>query len=77
MNTLAAIHSLPMLAVGGGFALMGLALFALTLRKPKTMGPNPTRSELREREALAEETNKMRIGAGLAVALGVVLMLIF
>jgi len=77
MNALAAIRFLPMFAVGGGFALMGLALFALTLRKPKELGPSPTKSELRAREELAEETNKMRLGAALAVGLGVVLMLIF
>ena len=77
MNTFAVIRSLPMFAVGGGFALIGLGLFALTLRKPKELGPNPTRAQLRERDELAQETNKLRMGAAGAVVIGAALMLIF
>ena len=74
---IAVIHSLGMFAIGGGFALMGLGLFALTLRKMKPIGPNPTKAQLREREALENENNKLRIGAAVAVGMGVLMMVIF
>ena len=62
--------------LGIGFILMGAALYALTLRKPKSTPANPNKSQLREQAALAEETRKMRIAAGVTAAFGVVLLLL-
>ena len=62
--------------LGVGFILMGVALYALTLRKPKPMSPLPTKSELREQAALTEETRKMRIASGITAAFGAVLILL-
>lgn len=64
------------IGLGLGFILMGAGLFALTLRKPKPTPANPNKSQLREQAALAEETKKMRIGAGAVAAFGAVLLLI-
>ena len=55
---------------------MGAGLFALTLRKPSKPAPaNPNKSQLREQAALAEETKKMRLGAGIAAAIGIALII--
>lgn len=62
--------------LGVGFILMGLALYALTLRKPKSTPVIPNKSQLREQEALALETKKMRIAAGITAVFGVVLVLL-
>ena len=62
--------------LGIGFILMGAALYALTLRKPKSTPANPNKSQLREQAAFAEETRKMRIAAGVTAAFGVVLLLL-
>ena len=62
--------------LGIGFILMGLGLYALTLRKPAKPEPaNPNKTQLRERAALAEENKKMRIAAGSVAALGALLVL--
>jgi hypothetical protein len=55
---------------------MGLALYALTLRKPKPTVAIPNKSQLREQAMLAEETRKMRIAAGITAAFGAVLILL-
>jgi hypothetical protein len=62
--------------LGIGFILMGVALFALTLRKPKPTPAIPNKSQLREQTELAEETRKMRIAAGITTAFGAVLILL-
>jgi hypothetical protein len=64
------------IALGLGFILMGAGLFALTLRKAKPTPAVPNKSQLREQAALAEETKKMRIGAGGIAGFGLVLLLI-
>jgi hypothetical protein len=61
--------------LGIGFMLMGAALYALTLRKPKPTPGNPTKSQLREQAALAEETRKMRIASGVSAGFGALLVL--
>ena len=62
--------------LGIGFILMGIALYALTLRKPKPTPVNPTKAQLREQAALAAETKKMRIASGITAAFGAVLVLL-
>ena len=62
--------------LGIGFILMGVALFALTLRKAKPTPATPNKSQLREQAALADETKKMRIAAGVVAGFGVLLMLL-
>ena len=62
--------------LGVGFILMGVALYALTLRKPKSTTALPNKSELREQAVLAEETKKMRIASGVTAAFGAVLVLL-
>jgi hypothetical protein len=65
------------IALGICFALMGAALFALTLRKSaKPLPASPNKTQLREQAALAAETKKMRIAAGASIAFAVVLLLI-
>ena len=55
---------------------MGLALFALSLRKSKPLPANPSKTQLREQADLAQETKKMRIAAGAVAAFGVVITLL-
>ena len=62
--------------LGIGFILMGAALFALTLRKPKPTPAVPNKAQLREQAALAEETRKLRIASGIIAAFGAVLLLL-
>jgi hypothetical protein len=62
--------------LGIGFLLMGAALFALTLRKPKPTPANPNKSQLREQAMLAEENKKMRVAAGVTAGFGAVLILL-
>ena len=62
--------------LGVGFILMGLALYALTLRKQKPTAALPNKSQLREQAALAEETKKMRIASLVTAVFGVVLILL-
>ena len=72
-------HSIPLLALAGFFIVAGLALFALTLRAPKTppAGVPEKKAEQRERAALEQEATKMRIGGAVLVLFGIVLMFIF
>jgi hypothetical protein len=71
------MRPIAFIGLGVGFIIMAAGLFALTLRKPKTTAVvNPTKAQLREQAALAEETKKMRIGAGAIAAFGVILVLI-
>ena len=70
------MQSIALAGLGVGFILMGAGLFALTLRKPKPTPPNPNSKQLREQAALADETKKMRIGAGVVAGFGVLLLLI-
>lgn len=70
------MRSAAFIAIGLIFILMGVGLFALTLRKGKEIAL-PTKAQLRERAALAEENQKMRIAAGVAVGIGLILGLAF
>ena len=65
------------IALGLGFILMGVGLFALTLRKPKQASTLPTKTQLREQAALAAETKKMRIAAGVVALFGLGICLMF
>ena len=62
--------------LGIGFIIMGAGLYALSLRKPKSMPATPTKSQLREQAALAAETKKMRIASAVVVGFGVLLVLL-
>ena len=64
------MRSIVFAAIGLGFILMGAGLYALTLRKPKNTPAIPTKSDLREQAALAEENRKMRLAAGISAAIG-------
>lgn len=65
------------IAIGLCFLLMGAGLYALTLRKSKQPQPAvPNKSQLREQAALAEETKKMRIGAGVAAGFGLIIIVL-
>jgi hypothetical protein len=70
------MRSLVFTGLGIGFILMGAALFALTLRKPKSTIANPNKSQLREQAILAEENRKMRLAAGVSAGFGAVLVLL-
>ena len=72
-------HSIPLLALAGFFVFMGLALFALTMRAPKTppAGAPEKKAEQRERASREQEQTKMRIGGAILVVFGVILMFIF
>jgi hypothetical protein len=69
-------HSLPLIGLGVFFALGGIALFALTLRKVTTRASTTPlkKSELRVQQAQQAETNKLRIAAAVLVAGGAALM---
>jgi hypothetical protein len=67
------MRSPAFIALGLGFVLMGGGLYALTLIKIKDVGPHPTKAQLRERVALAAETRKMRLAAGVIAGLGALL----
>ncbi|MGH7943646.1 MAG: hypothetical protein ACREH8_24360 [Opitutaceae bacterium] len=62
--------------LGVGFILMGAALYALTLRKPKPTPSMPNKSQLREQATLAEETRKMRLASAITAGFGAVLILL-
>lgn len=65
------------IALGLGFILMGAALYALTLRKPaKPLPAAPSKTQLREQAALDEEKKKMRIGAAVVAAFGLVVVVL-
>ena len=64
------MRPLVFISTGIAFVLMGLGLFALSLRKPKPLPAMPTKTQLREQAELAQETKKMRIAAGVAVGVG-------
>ncbi len=69
---------LVFIGLGIGFLLMGVALYALTLRKPKSeaaSGVNPTKSQLRESVERAAEAKKMRIAAGVLAVFGALLVI--
>ena len=70
------MRSFAFAAIGLGFVLMGAGLYALTLRKPKETPATPTKSQLREQAALAEENKKMRIGAGVIAGVGLIMFLL-
>ncbi len=70
------MRSLPLLGLGIFFALAGLSLFALTLRKEKDAKVPLKKSELRVQEAQKVETNKLRIAAAVSVAIGAALMIL-
>ncbi len=62
--------------LGLGFILMGAGLYALTLRKQKPTPATPTKAQLREQAAMAEENKKMRLAAGGSAGLGVILVIL-
>lgn len=74
------MRSLPLLGLGIFFALAGLALFAFTLRQPKTPSAPSTlpkkKAELRAEQMMQTETTKLRMAAAFSAVLGAVLMLI-
>jgi len=78
------MHSLRILGFGAAFALGGIALFAVTLRKPADptakLGAVPKKSELRDREARAAaqaaEAKKLRLVGAVCVAVGATLMIL-
>ena len=71
------MHSPVFIALGLGFILMGAGLFALTIRKAKPASANPTKAQLREQAALAHETKRMRIAAGVVVGFVVLLSMMY
>jgi hypothetical protein len=71
------MRSPAFIAIGLGFILMGVGLFALTLKKPKNVPANPTKSQLREQAALADENRKMRTAAGVVAGLGALMCGVF
>lgn len=71
------MRSPAFIALGFGFILMGVGLFALTMRKSKDLPAYPTKTQLREQAILAHETKKMRIAAGVVVVFGISLCLMF
>jgi hypothetical protein len=71
------MHSLARLGFGIFFALIGIALFAFTMRKGTTRAVQPVKkSELRVRAAEQTEANKLRIAAAIFVAVGAALMVL-
>jgi hypothetical protein len=62
--------------LGLGFILMGAGLYALTLRKQKPIPAAPTKAQLREQAAMAEENKKMRLAASGSAGLGVILVIL-
>lgn len=70
------MHSLPILGLGIFFALAGLGLFALTLRKEKEAKVPVKKHEIRALEAQKTETAKLRIAAAVSVAIGAALMIL-
>jgi hypothetical protein len=75
------MHSLRILGLGAAFALGGIALFAVTLRKPaEPKGPITKKSEMREREAQraaqSSEAKKLRLTGAVCVLLGAALMIL-
>ena len=70
------MRSLPLLGLGIGFIVMGIGLYALTLRAPKATPGLHRRAHLREEEEMRDERKKMRVAAAVVVAFGVVLILI-
>ena len=71
------MRSPAFIALGLGFMLMGAGLFALTMRKAQAAPAHPTKTQLREQAALAAETKKMRIAAGVVVGFGAAICLMF
>jgi hypothetical protein len=71
-------HSLSLIGLGVFFALGGIALFALTLRKTTTRTSSAPlkKSELRIQQAQQTETSKLRVAAAVLVAGGAALMLL-
>jgi hypothetical protein len=70
------MYSFVFTGLGIGFVLMGAGLYALTLKKAKPTPATPTKSQLREQAALADETKKMRIAAGVVAGFGAVFILL-
>jgi hypothetical protein len=68
------MRSLALFGLGLGFFLMGAGLYALTLRKAKAPPAHPTKTQQREQAELTAENKKMRLGAGLAAGLGLLLI---
>ncbi len=65
------MRNLAYYGLGIGFVLMGAALFALTLRKPEApKTAAPTKTQLREQAALAEENRKLRLAAAGIAGIG-------
>ncbi|MSU24319.1 MAG: hypothetical protein EXS32_10910 [Opitutus sp.] len=70
------MHSAPIFALGVFFALAGVALFALTMRKPKSAPEAPKKSELRDLAIDHKNTVKQRLAGAILTVFGAVIMLI-
>lgn len=71
------MRSLPLFGLGIFFALAGIGLFAITLRKQPEAPTAPVKkAELRAQEARQTEANKLRVAAVISVIVGAGLMLI-
>lgn len=68
---------LVFIGLGIGFLLMGVGLYALTLRKPKVEAgaANPTKAQLRESVERTAEAKKMRIAAACLAVFGALLVI--
>jgi hypothetical protein len=72
-------HNIPLQALGGFFAVVGVALFLLAFRpaKPVDTAVPPKKSELREQADRQKESGKLRLAGLLLFVFGVILVLIF
>jgi hypothetical protein len=68
------MNRLPIIVLGGVFALGGLALALVTLRRPKPSDVPLKKSEVRAREAEQVVFKKQRIAGAVLVAIGVVMV---
>ena len=71
------MHSLQAFGLGIFFALAGIGLFALTLRKTDvSAAPARKSAALREQRARRTEVTKLRIAGAVSVLVGALLMVI-
>lgn len=71
------MHSLQAFGLGIFFALGGVALFALTLRKANvSAAPVRKSAAVREQRARQTEVTKLRIAGAVSVLIGALLMVI-
>lgn len=75
------MHSLPVFGLGIAVALLGLGMFAVTLRRSSAAAVAPLKkSQVRalevEKAAQKTEANKLRIAGAVCVAVGAALMVL-